>query len=308
MITRVEEILAVARQTATKPRLILIGTENDSSLKAVALARAQGLADCILVGDRDATFALADRLGEDVSAFELIDRDNPSDCVAAALDVIRAGRADVIVKGQVTTHILLKGVLNKRYGLRTDRALSHTSVLNVPGEDRVMLITDAGVNVQPDLQRKRDILRNAVDIAHALGCKRPKVAVMSFVEEVTDRRIGSLADAEGLCKMYLDGSIIGCVVEGPYSLDVALSVDAARIKGVEGEVAGRADIIVMHDIGMGNVLYKALLLWVKPTIASVVMGARAPLVVPSRADTTASKLNSIALSIVVLQHGRKPAI
>ncbi len=308
MITQVEQILIQAKQAADKPRLVLVGAENESSLAAAVAAQAAGLAEVALVGDRAAVAAVADLLGVDISPLELIDRDNPGDCVTAALDMVEAGLADVIVKGQVTTHVLLRGVLNKKYGLRTDRALSHTSVFNVPGEDRVLLVTDTGVNVQPDLQRKRDIIMNAVDIAHALGIDRPKVAVMSFVEEVTDPRIGSLVDAKRLAGMGRDGSITGCVIEGPYSLDVALSAEAARIKGIDSEVAGRADIIVMNDIGMGNILYKALLLWVKPTIASIVLGAKIPLVVPSRADTTASKFDSIALSILVLQHRQGLAI
>jgi phosphate butyryltransferase len=208
------------------------------------------------------------------------------------------------MKRQISTHVLLKGVLDRKYGFRTDRALSHISAFNVPGEKRILIITDAGVNVEPDLQRKHDILLNAVDLAHALGCERPKVAVMSFVEEVTDPRINSLADAKALREMYLTGEFPNCVVEGPYSFDVALSVEAAKIKGVEGEVAGRADVILMNDIGVGNILYKALLLWVKPTIASVVLGATIPMVVPSRADSRETKLNSVALAVVVLKHLR----
>jgi len=160
------------------------------------------------------------------------------------------------------------------------------------------------VNVQPDLSRKRDILLNSVDVAHVLGFGRPRVAILSFVEEVTDPRIGSQQDAADLKQMYLDGSITGCVVEGPYSLDVALSPEAAKIKGVEGEVAGHADIVVMHDIGMGNILYKALLLWCKPVIAAVVMGATVPVVSPSRADSMATKMNSIALATLILDQGR----
>jgi len=302
MITKVEQILAQASQQAARPRLVLVGAENEASLASVVAAHTRGIAEGTLVGDEAGITAAAGRLGVDVSPLELVARSDPTECVAAAMGVVQAGQADVIVKGQVSTHMLLKSVLNKKYGLRTNRALSHTSVFNVPGEDRVLLITDAGVNVQPDLHRKRDILMNAVDVAHALGIETPRVAVMSFVEEVTDRRISSLADAEKLVGMYRQGRIPGCIVEGPHSLDTALSVEAAAIKGVKGEVAGRADIIVMNDIGMGNILYKALLLWVKPTIANVVLGAKAPLVVPSRADSAETKLNSIALAIMILRH------
>jgi phosphate butyryltransferase len=304
MITRVEEILAGAKAVSQSPRLVLAGSENRASLETTVMARQIGLADALLVGDPDKTREVADKYDLDIDGIELIPEFDQASCVSTALDRIKAGEADILVKGQISTHVMLKGVLDRKYGFRTDRALSHISVFNVPHENRVLIITDAGVNVQPDLTRKRDILLNAVDMAHALDFERPKVAVMSFVEEVTDPKIGSLADAQALREMYLAGDMPGCVVEGPYSFDVALSREAAEIKGVNGEVAGQADIIIMNDIGMGNILYKALLLWVKPTIASVVMGAKVPLVVPSRADSIDTKLNSIALSVMVLQHMR----
>jgi phosphate butyryltransferase len=168
-----------------------------------------------------------------------------------------------------------------------------------------MIITDAGVNVQPDLDRKMHILLNAVDVGHILGNGRPKVAMLSFVEEANDPSVKSTSEANSITEMYRTGQIADCIVEGPYSLDVALSPEAAKIKGVKGEVAGRADVIVMHDIGMGNVLYKALLLWCKPVLASVVMGAKIPLIVTSRADSMKTKLNSIALGIVTAEYRRE---
>ena len=202
---------------------------------------------------------------------------------------------------------MLKGLLNRKYGLRTERLLSHVSVFNVPGEQRVLIITDAGVNVTPDVTKKRDIVLNAVELAHILGNPRPKVAMLSFVEEATDRQVRLTADADDIAGMYRHGEITGCVVEGPYSLDVALSKEAAQLKDVTGEVAGQADILVMHDIGMGNVLYKALLLWCNPTIAGVIMGSRVPINVCSRADSMNTKLNSIALAVMAARHSPVPA-
>jgi phosphate butyryltransferase len=304
MITRVEEILAIARDTTPSPRIVLAGSENASALETTVRAHHEGFAEAVLVGDPDKTRALAEEQSLDISDIELIDRFSAADCVATALERIHAGQADILVKGYISTQVMLKGVLDRSYGFRTDRALSHISVFNIPEEQRVLIITDAGVNVQPDLSRKRDILLNAVDMAHALDMERPKVAVMSFVEGKADSRIGSQADAHALRELYLDGKIPGCVVEGPYSFDVALSREAAEIKGITGEVAGQADIIVMNDLGMGNILYKALLLWVKPMLAAVVMGANIPLVVPSRADSIQTKLNSVALATVVLKHLR----
>jgi phosphate butyryltransferase len=220
-------------------------------------------------------------------------------------ELVAQGQADFLFKGAVSTRIFLKGVLNREYGFRTERILSHVGVFNIPGEDRIMIITDAGVNVQPDLDRKMHILLNAVDVGHILGNARPRVAMLSFVEEATDPSVKSTSEANSMTEMYRTGQILDCVVEGPYSLDVALSPEAAKIKGVKGEVAGRADVIVMHDIGMGNVLYKALLLWCKPVLASVVMGAKIPLIVTSRADSMKTKLNSIALGIVTAEHRRE---
>ena len=308
MIAQVEEILTLAQQRQPKPRLAVAGAGSQAVLEVIRASYERGLADSILFGDRQAIAASADELAVDLSPFEQVHCADPSESVHAALEAIQSGRADILCKGVATTRAVLKGVLDKRLGFRTDRFLSHVGVFNVPGEDRVLIITDAGVNVQPDLIRKRDIVLNAVDVAHALGFERPRVAILSFVEDVTDPRIRSQGDAEQLRKMYQSGSITGCVVEGPYSLDVALSPEAAAIKGVRGEVAGRADIIVMHDIGMGNVLYKALMLWCKPVIASVIMGARIPIVGPSRADSVMTKLNSIALAIMVMVKPHEQAI
>jgi phosphate butyryltransferase len=303
VISQVEEILELARRRPAKPRVAVAGAESIPLLEVIDAAHSVGIAESILFGRRDRIVELAGRLSMDLGPYEVVDCKDAAACVQAALEHIRDGSAGILCKGTVPTRSVLKGVLNKRWGFRTERALSHLGVFNVPGENRVMIITDAGVNVQPNLSRKRDILLNAVDLAHTLGLERPRVAILSFVEEVTDRRIGSQADAEQLERMYKDGSITGCVVEGPYSLDVALSAEAARIKGVEGEVAGRADVIVMHDIGMGNILYKAMLLWCKPVIAAAVVGARIPIVSPSRADSMETKLNSIALSVMI--HGRQ---
>jgi len=304
MITRVEEILTLAKKRPTKPRLAVVGSESTSVLDVVAAAHEHGLAESILFGDPDKTRQAAEELALDLSPFELVAAETASEAAHLGLARIAEGGADILCKGLVPTRTLIKGMLDKTFSFRTERALSHVGVFNVPAEDRLLIISDAGVNVQPDLSRKRDILLNSVDVAHVLGFGRPRVAILSFVEEVTDPRIGSQQDAADLKQMYLDGSITGCVVEGPYSLDVALSPEAAKIKGVEGEVAGHADIVVMHDIGMGNILYKALLLWCKPVIAAVVMGATVPVVSPSRADSMATKMNSIALATLILDQGR----
>ncbi len=305
MITRVEEMLALAKNTQKKYRMAVACAESASALETADLAQQRGLVESILVGDRSKMEPLARELCIDLNRFEVHDAADPSEAVRLSLQLIKDGQADIFCKGQVSTRILIKGVLDRELGFRTDRALSQIGVFNIPGEDRVMIITDAGVNIQPDVTKKVHIILNAVDLAHALGNACPRVALLSFIEEVTDPRVRSLEDADIIKKMYQGGEIGNCVVEGPYSLDVALSPEAARIKGVKSEVAGRADIVVMNDIGMGNVLYKALLLWCKPTFASVVMGAKIPLIVTSRADSAQTKLNSVALAIVTHQHAMK---
>ncbi len=299
MIKRVEEIPALAKRAGKTYRMVVAGAESYSALETAGVALKEGLIESVLVGDADKIRCAAQKLAVDISQFEIHDIADPSEAMHRSCELVANGQADFLFKGSVSTRIFLKGVLSRRYNLRTDRILSHVGVFNIPGEDRIMIITDAGVNVDPDLDKKMHILLNSIELAHILGNSRPKVAMLSFVEEATDPNVRSTAEADYIAEMYRTGQIPDCVVEGPYSLDVALSPEAAEIKGVKGEVAGRADVIVMHDIGMGNVLYKALLLWCKPVLASVVMGARVPLIVTSRSDSMPTKLNSVALGILV---------
>ena len=307
MITRVEELWTLAKAGGREFPLVLAGSENPPALETVSVAQQRGLIRAILVGDPEQTATAAQAVGVDLRDFEFLAAADHAEAVDASLSLIRDGEAEILMKGQVPTRTMLKGLLNRKYGLRTERLLSHVSVFNVPGEQRVLIITDAGVNVTPDVTKKRDIVLNAVELAHILGNPRPKVAMLSFVEEATDRQVRLTADADGVAGMYRHGEITGCVVEGPYSLDVALSKEAAELKGVTGEVAGQADILVMHDIGMGNVLYKALLLWCNPTIAGVIMGSRVPINVCSRADSMNTKLNSVALAVMAARHSPVPA-
>ncbi len=305
MITRVEEILSLAKKTGKQYRMAVAGAESHSALETAAVALENGLVESILVGDCVKIREAAKELEINLDKFQIYDISDSTETMNKSCQLVATGQADFLFKGLVSTRIFLKGVLNREYGFRTDRILSHVGVFNIPGQDRIMIITDAGVNVQPDLDKKMHILLNAVDVGHILGNARPKVAMLSFVEEANDPSIKSTAEANSITELYRTGQIPDCVVEGPYSLDVALSPEAARIKSVKGEVAGHADVIVMHDIGMGNVLYKALLLWCNPVLASVVMGAKIPLIVTSRADSMKTKLNSIALGIMTSEHRRE---
>ena len=303
MITRVEEILTRVKNSDRKYKMVLACADSASALETVFQAKKSGIAETILVGDRDAILQKAEDINVDISDFQIEHiKDDPQEVVNHSLEMIKSGDADIIMKGQVATRTVLKGVLNRKFGFRTGRTLSHIGVFNVPGEERVLIISDAAVNILPDLKKKREILINAVGVAHALDITRPKVAMLSYIEEASDPSVPSTADADFLAKMSKIGAFQDCVVEGPYSLDVALSPEAAKIKGVEGEVAGCADVLITHDIGMGNVLYKALLLWCKPTIAGVLVGAKIPVVLTSRSDSMSTKLNSIALSVMCAMH------
>jgi phosphate butyryltransferase len=229
--------------------------------------------------------------------------------VKTCAQLVRSGECEIVMKGRVRTADLMGELLKKENGLRTDRILSHVGAFTSPGENRIMIITDAGINIAPDLARKRDIVMNAVDVMHALGYERPGVAALSFIEKIENKDLQpsvkqATLDAEELTQLCRRGDLPGCIVEGPYALDNAISRYAAEHKGIKGEVAGRADVLLAHDINMGNAIYKALQIWVKVVFAGVVVGCKTPVVVPSRVDSPESKLQSIALAILLLRiHG-----
>jgi len=300
MITRVEDILGLVRSLDKKYRFVLACADDESALGAVDTARKMGLIEAILVGQEGKIAAVADKIGVNMGDFECVEAGGDVEAVDTSLELIKAGRADIIMKGHVNTRCVLKGVLNKKYGFHTGRILSHIGLFNLPDADRILIVTDAGANLEPNTASKKDILLNAVDVAHALGNECPRVAMLSFIEsDVPDPRVRSTKEALIITEMNKRGEITGCVVGGPYSLDVAVSPEAAKIKGVKGEVAGKADIVVTHDVGVGNVLYKAMMLWCHTAMACTIMGAKISVNIASRADSMDTKLNSIALSILM---------
>jgi phosphate butyryltransferase len=214
------------------------------------------------------------------------------------------------MKGRLSTRALMRRVVARDSGLRTRRIISHVALLTAPEGNRLLLLTDAGINIAPNLNRKSDIILNAVGVAEALGITEPKVALLAFVEKTSYPSAGSAPeqaaiDAALLTELNRQGALPGCIVEGPFGLDNAISPEAARIKGIEGRVAGQADILVVHDINMGNVIYKTLQVWQKMVFASVVVGCRIPVIVPSRADSRQTKLHSIALAVYLYNHSRE---
>lgn len=311
MIRRTETLADEIRNRGLRRNVIVAAADDSDAILTAHDAWCRRIADFTLVGPADSIARVARDVGVDLAPFQIVDTAGDKACIAESVRLVREGAGEIVMKGRVRTADLMSAMLHRSSGLRTDRIVSHVGVFTVPGEDRLMLVTDAGINIAPDLQRKCDIIRNAVDVMHALGVACPRVAVLSFIERLENADIlpaikQSTLDAERLTELGREGQFPGCLVEGPFALDNAISHDAAVKKGLGGEVAGRVDILVAHDINVGNAIYKALQVWCRVVFASVVVGCKRPVVVPSRVDSPASKLQSIALAILLMEHA--PAV
>ncbi len=277
----------------------------DSLGAAVEAARA-GLIEPILVGPRHKILKAAEAAGLDISAFRLVDTPHSEAAAAEAVALVRRGEAVLLMKGSLHTDELLHAVLSPDAGLRTGRGLSHVYLMDVPAYPRPLLLTDAAVNIAPDLDRKRDIVQNAVDLAHVMGIETPRVAVLSAVETVNPKMPSTL-DAAALCKMADRGQITGALVDGPLAFDNAVSPEAARMKGIASAVAGLADILVAPDLEAGNMLAKQLTLMAGADAAGVVLGARVPIILTSRADAERTRMASCAVAVKIARQRAAPA-
>jgi phosphate butyryltransferase len=288
-----------ARAKAEVPRTLAVACPHDDDvLLSLDRASSAGLVRPLLIGRRATIEALIQSLGLTTFRPEIVDCADEAMAVELAVKKVRAGEAQMLMKGLVSTGTFLKGVLNKEFGLRQRPLLSHVALFQGRDPDRVVLFTDVAMNIAPDLAQKAQILENAVGLAHRLGVEKPLVAVIAAVETV-NAEMPATVDAASLAKMADRGQIKGCVVDGPLALDNALSVDAARHKGIKSPVAGVADVLLLPDIEAGNVLYKALGLLAGWPLAAVVVGASAPVVLTSRADSDETKFNSIALAAAI---------
>lgn len=294
----IQEILDRARSLGRK-RIALAAAQEHSALEAAAAAAEHGLADPILIGDLAAVDRIAGELGLDVSRFQRVEEADNGRAAAKAVELVREGRADLLMKGILDTSVLLKAVLNKETGLNAGRLTSHVAVMETRTYHKLLLVTDVAINIAPDIPSKVDIIVNAVQVAHALGIPNPKVALLAAVEKVNWEKMPCTVDAAVLTQMNRRGQIKGCLVDGPLALDNAVSAEGARIKGIVSDVAGDADILVAPDIEAGNILYKCLLDLGQAKGAGIVVGAAKPVVLTSRADTADVKLASIALACVV---------
>ncbi|WP_029165510.1 phosphate butyryltransferase [Aminiphilus circumscriptus] len=300
-IRSLTELMEYAREIG--PRKISVALAEDAEvMEAVEDARKNGIATAILVGNAVKIADVAAKLGIDLANYEVVDeRGNENAVALKAVELVSSGSADILMKGMIKTANFLRGVLNKEKGLRSGALISHVYIHQVEGYDRVFFICDPAFNMYPDLQAKVNILNNTVELAHAFGIANPKVAVLGAVEVVNPDMPCTL-DAAALAQMSRRGQIKGCVVDGPFALDNAISVEAAKHKGIESEVAGNADILLVPDIEAGNMMAKAIVYFARNKTAGLVLGAKAPVVLTSRTDTAETKLLSIASAVALAAH------
>jgi len=271
----------------------------DVALKGAVEAAAAGLIRPTLIGDEAQIKALAAKLDVDISNYAIVDAETEAQAAEAAVVMCRAGNAQALMKGSLHTDELLKPAMQRDTGLRTARRISHVFIMDTPAYARTLLITDAAINIVPELEDKVDIVQNAIDLAHALGIPEPKVALLSAIETVNPK-IKSTLDAAALCKMADRGQITGGILDGPLAFDTAVSQKAASIKKLVSPVTGQADILVVPDLESGNMLAKQLEYLGGAQLAGVVLGARVPTILTSRADSAETRLTSCA--VAVLQH------
>ena len=279
---------------------------DDVSLRGCIDAANLDLIRPILVGPPERIRAVAEASALDISNFEIVPSAYSQDSAAKAVELVTAGRAEALMKGSLHTDELMGAVVSRQAGIRTARRISHCFIMDVPKHPTALIITDAAVNIAPSLDDKVDIVQNAIDLAHAMGVADVKVAILSAMETVT-AKVPSTIEAAALCKMADRGQITGAVLDGPLALDNAISPEAAEIKKIASPVAGRANILVVPDLEAGNMLAKSLSFLAQADAAGIVLGARVPIVLTSRADSLLTRLASCAVAVLVASARRASA-
>ncbi|GLI54545.1 phosphate butyryltransferase [Propionigenium maris DSM 9537] len=288
-----EQALELARSKGRKTVSVACAQDRDVLL-AVDKAREAGIVDAILVGDEKKIREIAAANSVDLNNYRVVDREDLTEAAREAVRLVSSGEAHMLMKGLVDTSIVLKAVLDKEIGLRGDSILSHVAVFEIEGWDRLFYVTDAAMNIAPNLDAKKKIIENAVKVARSLEVETPKVACLCAKEKVNEK-MPDTVDAKALEDMNKNGELKDCLVGGPFALDNAISEEAAKHKGMDHPVAGRADILMTGDIEAGNVLYKSMAFFAKSKNAGIIVGARKPIILTSRADNEEAKLNSIIL-------------
>ena len=294
MLKKLSELHEMARQHIRR-RLVLAAAHDAHALGAVINAHQNDLVDGIFIGDEDKIRDIGQANGFNLSPFKIIDEVDNVKAAAVAVKMVKEGAADILMKGNLGTAVLLKAVLNKEYGLRTGEQISHLAVFELSSYHKLIALTDAAMNIAPAFDEKVSITRNAVSYLQKLGIEQPKVALLSAVETVNPAMKSSM-EASAIAKMGDRGQIKNCIIDGPLAFDNAISKKSATLKGINSPVAGDADLLVCDDIDAANGLYKAFIYFANAGCAAVILGAAAPIVLTSRADTDDTKLNSIALA------------
>lgn len=278
--------------------MAVAGAGHPLVMDSVRRAAEGGFIEPVLVGDADEIMAISRETGWDISAHRLVPAGGETQAAETAAALARGGEVAALMKGHVHTDALMRAILTRKAGLRTDRRVSHIFHMTLPGRDRVIYITDAAVNIQPAVAEKLDILLNAVDLSHGLGMEKPRVAMLSGAETINPAMPSSV-EADEIVRLANNGAVEGAIVDGPFGFDNAVSPEAARIKGIESPVAGQADILIVPNLESGNFLFKQMVYFMSATAAGIVMGAKVPVVLTSRADPPEARLAAAAIASIV---------
>ncbi len=301
-ITSLDEIISAVRNHSRPARVAIAPCAEEFVIRSALTAHKEGIADPVFIGNLEKSLSVAAEHGLNIDGFEFHEENDDVEAVATAVAMFKEGKTDLIMKGLVSTSVVLKAILNKQTGVPPKGIISHVTVFEASSRQRLILLTDAGVNIKPNLQRKADILRNAIDVARKLGIQRPKAAILAATEKVNYPAMPATLDADILAKMGAEDAFGEADVVGPLALDLAISQTAANCKGIDNPVAGNADILLTPEIESGNILYKALATIANKTMASVVVGSDVPIVVSSRGDSDSSKFHSIALACYLAEN------
>ena len=297
MLRTFKEVLEKAKHYGPK-KMSVAAAQAEDVLRAVEVARKERLADSILVGDKKEIIQIANKMDIDPTNYEIINKPDKTEAARCAVELVRSKKVSILMKGMIGTARILKAILDKEIGLRTDRMLSHVYTLEIKNYNRLLTMTDGAMSISPDLKQKAQIIQNAIYYAHSLGIEKPKVAVVAALELVNPDMPATI-DAACLAKMSERGQIVGGIVDGPLGFDNAISKEAAKHKGVESPVSGEVDIVLVPNIESGNIFAKGLVYLAKAVPAGLLLGAKAPVVLVSRSDSAQSKLYSIALGVLM---------
>ena len=285
-------------QIKVPKRISVAVAEDKQVLGAIKASRDLNIVEPILIGDKSKIVRISQEIGFNLLGVEIIDEKDKVLASRKATELVSTGKADILMKGLVDTSIIMKQVLDKEIGLRTGKLISHVAVFDVKTYHKILFITDTAMNISPNLNQKKEIIENAVKLAHSLEIDNPKVAVIGAKEKVS-LKMEATVHAKELANMNDNGEITGCIVEGPFALDNAISKEAALHKGINSQVAGDADILLMPNIDAGNILYKSLTFFARSKSAGIILGTKAPIVLTSRADNEEAKLYSIVLGVLL---------